>query len=135
MLFDGNYHSPHAFFNNQIRVFEGKEVLLLNPSLTRFATHFLLMMRTLLHKYLLRVTLQLQEFIVLKLRKEEGNVAMIKNNQSFNQRHIFIKMEKPLFIILRMASSNHPHTDKLWIIALTVDDIIRMSMPELNDEN
>ena len=69
MLFGGNYHSPHAFFNNQTRVFEGKEVLLLNQSPTRFSTHFLIMVHTLRLKNALRETVHLQEFIELKLRK------------------------------------------------------------------
>ena len=69
MLFGGNYHSPHVLFNNQTRVFEGKEVLLLSPSPTRFETHFLQMMFTLRLKNALRGTVHLQEFIALKLRK------------------------------------------------------------------
>ena len=78
MLFGGNYHYPHAFFNNQTRVFEGKEALFFNPSPTRFANHFPRMMLTLCLKYALRGTVNFQEFIALKLRKEELNVAMIK---------------------------------------------------------
>ena len=59
---------------------------------------------------------------------------MIKDNQSFHQRHIFIKMAKPLQIILRMDDSNQLHMEKLWFMVLMVDYHIRMSMPELNDE-
>ena len=59
---------------------------------------------------------------------------MIKVGQSFHQRHIFIKMEKPLLILLSMADSNQPHMDKLRFMVLMVDDHIRMSMSELNDE-
>ena len=81
MLFGGNYHSPNEFFKNQTRVFEGKEVLLLNISPTRFATHFLHMMRTLRLKNALKGTVHLLEFIVLKLSKEEGTAAMIKGDQ------------------------------------------------------
>ena len=69
MLFGGNYHSPHVLFKNWTRFFEVKEVLLLNPSPTRFATHFLQMMRTPRLKNSLRVTVHLQDFISLKLRK------------------------------------------------------------------
>ena len=69
MLFGGNYHYPHALFNNKTRVFEGNEVLVLNPSPTRFATHFLRIMLTLLLKNVLRGTVHLQEFIVLRLSK------------------------------------------------------------------
>ena len=93
------------------------------------------MMRTLCLKNALRETLHLQEFISLESRKEEGTVSTIKGDQSFHQRHIFIKMAKPLLILLRMADSNQPHMDKLWFMVLMVDDHIRMSMSELNDED
>ena len=53
-------------------------MFLFNPSPTRFATRFLQMMRTLGLKYLLRRTVKLQDFIALKLMKEEVTVAMIK---------------------------------------------------------
>ena len=76
MLFGGKCHSPHAFFNNQTRVFDVKEVLLLNLITTRFATHFLLMMRNLRLKNALRGNVPLQEFIAFKLRKEEGTVEI-----------------------------------------------------------
>ena len=59
---------------------------------------------------------------------------MIKVNQYFHQSHIFIKMEEPLLIILRMADSNQTHIDKLCFMVLMVDDHIRMSMYKLNDE-
>ena len=36
---------------------------------------------------------------------------------------------------MSMANSNQPHTDKLRFMVLTVDYQIRMSMPELNDED
>ena len=78
MLSGGKYHYPHELFNNQTKVFEGKEVLLFNPSPTRFENRFLQMMRTLLLKDSLRGTVHLQDIIVLKLRKEEGTDAMIK---------------------------------------------------------
>ena len=135
MLFCGNYHSTHALFNNQTRVFEGKEVLLLNPSTTRFATHFLLMMRTLYLKNALRGTVHFQKFISLKLRKEEGTLAMVKCDQYFHQRHIFIKTAKPLLILLRMAESNQPQMYKLRFMVLMVYDHTRMSMTELNYED
>ena len=79
--------------------------------------------------------MHLQDFIALKLRKEEGTVATIKGNQSFHQRQIFIKMAKPLLILLRMADSNQTHMDKLRFMVLMVDEHIRMSMSELNDED
>ena len=60
---------------------------------------------------------------------------MIKDNQSFHQRHIFIKVAKPLLILLSMSDSNQPHMEKLWFMVLMVDDRIRMSMPDLNDED
>ena len=44
-------------------------------------------------------------------------------------------MAKPLLIILRMANSNHPHMDNLRFMVLMVDDHIRMSMTDLNDED
>ena len=44
-------------------------------------------------------------------------------------------MEKPLFILLRIADSNQPHIDKLWFVVLIVDDHIRIYMPELNYED
>ena len=53
-------------------------MLILNPSLSRFSTHFLQMMHTLRLKNSLRGTMPLQNFIVLKLRKGERTVAMIK---------------------------------------------------------
>ena len=34
-----------------------------------------------------------------------------------------------------MADSNYPHMDKLRFMVLIVDDNIRMSMSELNDED
>ena len=43
-------------------------------------------------------------------------------------------MVKPLFILLRMADSNQPHMDKLRFMVPMVDDHIKMSIPELNDE-
>ena len=58
---------------------------------------------------------------------------MIKDDKSFHQSHIFIKMAKPLLILLRMAASNQPHMDKLQFMVLMVDDHIRISMPEIND--
>ena len=81
MIFGGNYHSTHMFFKNHTRFFEGKGVLFLNPSPTRFVTHFLQMMRTLCSKNAQMVTVNLQNFIALKLRMEEGTVAMIKYDQ------------------------------------------------------
>ena len=44
-------------------------------------------------------------------------------------------MEKPLLILLRMADSNQPHMDKLRFMVLMADDHIRMSMPDINDED
>ena len=66
--------------------------------------------------------------------KEEGPVAMIKDDQSIHQSHIFIKMANPILIILSMANSNQPHIDKLGSMVLMVDDNIRMSMPDLTYE-
>ena len=60
---------------------------------------------------------------------------MIKDDQSFHQKHIFIKMTNPLLILLRMDDSNQPHMDKLRFMVLMVCDNIRMSMPELNGED
>ena len=60
---------------------------------------------------------------------------MIKDDQSFHQRNISIKMAKSLLILLRMIDSNQPHMDKLRFRVLMVDDHIRTSMPELNDED
>ena len=44
-------------------------------------------------------------------------------------------MAKPLLVILRMADSNQPHMDKLRFMVLMVDDHIRMSMSDINDED
>ena len=44
-------------------------------------------------------------------------------------------MEKPILILLRMADTNWPHMDKIRFMVLVVYDHIRMSMPELNDED
>ena len=107
-------------------------MLLLNSITTRFATHFLRMMRTLRIKNALRGNVHLQDFIAFKLRKEEVTVTMIKDNQSFHQRHIFIKMKKSLLIILRMSNSNQPRMDNIRFMVLMVDDHIRISKPELN---
>ena len=93
------------------------------------------MMRNLHLKYGQRGTVHLQEFIALKLMKEEVTVAMIKDDQSFHLSHIFIKMSRPLLILLRMADSNQPHMKNLLFMFLMVDYHIRMSMPELNDED
>ena len=112
MLSGGNYHYPHALFNNQTKVFEGKEVLIFNPSPTRFEIRFLQIMRTLILKDALRGTVHLQDFIVLKSRKEEGTDAMIKCYQSFHQKYIFIKITKPFLILLIMADPNKPHMEK-----------------------
>ena len=60
---------------------------------------------------------------------------MIKGDKYFHQRRMFIKRAKPLLILLRMADSNHPHTEKLRFMVLMVDDQISMSMPELNDKD
>ena len=60
---------------------------------------------------------------------------MIKDDQPFHQRQIFIKIAKPLLILLRMANSNQPHMENLRFMVLMVDDIIRMSVPDLNDED
>ena len=79
--------------------------------------------------------MHLQDFIVLQLNKEEGTVSMIKYDQSFHQRHIFIKMANPILILLSMAESNQPHMEKLRFMVLMVNDYIRMSMYELNDED
>ena len=78
--------------------------------------------------------MHLHEFIALKFTEEEGTDDMIKGDQSFHQSHIFIKMAKPLLILLMVADSNQPHMDKLRFIVLVVDGCIRMSIPELNDE-
>ena len=43
-------------------------------------------------------------------------------------------MEKPLLILLNMDESNHPHMEKIRFMVLMVDDHMRMSIPELNDE-
>ena len=34
-----------------------------------------------------------------------------------------------------MADLNQPHMEKLWFMVLMVDDHIRMSMSEINDED
>ena len=60
---------------------------------------------------------------------------MIKYDKYFHQRHIFIKMENPLLIILRMDDSNQPHMDKLRFMVLMVNDHIIMYTPEINDED
>ena len=109
-------------------------MLILNPSTTRFATHFPRMMRTLRLKNSLRGTVHLQEFIALNLSNEEVTFSMIKDDQYFHQSHIFIKMEIPLLIIMRMSDSNQTHMENIRFMVLMVDNNIRMSMPELNDE-
>ena len=110
-------------------------MLILNPSPTRFATHFLRMMRTIRLKNSLRGTVHWQEFIVLKLIKEEGTVTMINYDQYFHQMLIFIKMAKTILILLRVAESNQPHMDKLRFMVCTIGDHISMSMSEINDED
>ena len=101
MLFRGNYHYQNDFFNHHTRFFEENEVLLLNPSPDRFATHFLQIMHTLRLKNSLRGTVQLQEFVALRLRKEEVTGSMIKEDKSFHQRHILVKIENPLLVLLK----------------------------------
>ena len=44
-------------------------------------------------------------------------------------------MSKPLLIFLSMADSNEPHMDNIRFMVLMVDDQIRMSMSEINDED
>ena len=77
----------------------------------------------------------MQEFITLRLSKKEGTVTMIKDKKYFHQSRTIIKMSKPLLILLRMSDSNQPHMDKLRFMVLVFDDHIRMSMPELNNED
>ena len=60
---------------------------------------------------------------------------MIKDNQSFHKRHIFIKMANPLLVLMRMLYLNHPHMYKLQFMVLMVDGHISMSMLELNNED
>ena len=60
---------------------------------------------------------------------------MIKDYQSFNYRHIFIKMVNHLLIILMMADSNHPQMENLGFMVLIVDDHIRMFMSNLNNKD
>ena len=93
------------------------------------------MMNNLKLKDALKVTVHLQEFIYLKLNKEEGNIALMKDDHYFHQRQIFTKMANPLLILLMMANSNHPLLDNLRFMVIMVDDNTRMSMPELNDED
>ena len=45
------------------------------------------------------------------------------------------KNGKALLILLRMADLNQSHMEKLWFMVLMVDDCIRMSMSEINDED
>ena len=110
-------------------------MLLLNPSPTRVATHFLRMVRILLLKNALMGTVHLQEFIALKLRKEEGTVAMKKRRSILSSKANLHKMEKPLLILMRMVDSNQPHMDKLRFMVLMVDYHIRMSTPKLENKN
>ena len=44
-------------------------------------------------------------------------------------------MAKPLLVLMRIADSNQTRMDKLRFMFLMVDYHIRMSMPELNDED
>ena len=60
---------------------------------------------------------------------------MIKDDQYFHQRHIFIEVENTLLIILSMVDSNQPHMDNLRFMVLIIDDNISMSMPEINNED
>ena len=60
---------------------------------------------------------------------------MIKYDQSFHQRHVFIKMANTILILLNTDYSNQPHMDKLQFMVLVVDYHIRMYMIELNDED
>ena len=91
------------------------------------------MTRTLRLKYALMVNAYLHEFIAFELIKEYITVKMIKDDQSFHKRQIFIKMEKPLLILLKMDDSKQTHMENLLFMVLMVDDCISMSMPELND--
>ena len=92
--------------------------MLLNPSLTWFAAHFLRMMRNLCLKSASWVNVHLKDLIALELRKEERTVAMAKDDQSFIQRYMLIKTEKLLLIIIRMADLNQPHMDTLRFMVL-----------------
>ena len=60
---------------------------------------------------------------------------MIKDDQSFHQSHIFIKMAKPLLVLLSMADSNQLQMDKLWFVILMFDYHIIISMHDLNGED
>ena len=65
--------------------------------------------------------MNVQEVIVLKLRKEEGTDEIMKGNQSFHQRHNLIKMANPLLIILMITDLNQPHMERsgswyLWLM-------------------
>ena len=60
---------------------------------------------------------------------------MIKHDKYFHQRKIFIKMVKPLLILLSMDYANQPHMDKIRFMVIMVGDNIRKYMPEINDED
>ena len=44
-------------------------------------------------------------------------------------------MENPKLFILRIVKSNQPHMEKLGFTVFMVDDRIRMSITELNNED
>ena len=106
-------------------------MLLLNPSPTRFATNFLRIIHILQLKDALRVTVHFQYFIALKWSKEEITVATIKDDQSFHQRNILIKMAKSLLVLLKVANSNQPHMYKFRFIVLTFCFNIKGSLLKL----
>ena len=58
---------------------------------------------------------------------------MIKDDQLFHQRQIFIKIAKPILIIPIMADLNRPQMDNFQFMVLMFDDNIIMSMPDLNN--
>ena len=98
-----------------------------------FATNIFLMMSALRLKDSMMGTVHLREFIALNWKKQQGTFAMIKDDKYFHQKNIWIKMAKPILVLLRIADSNHPHMDKLRIMVLMIDDNIRIFMLDLND--
>ena len=69
------------------------------------------------------------------MSKEEVTIEMMQYDQLLHHRHIFIKMKNPLLILLSMSGSNQTHMDQLRFMVLMVDYHIRMSMPDINDED
>ena len=134
-MFGGAYHAPHAMYLEQCFFFYGKELPLLNPAATRFASFFIRMMRILHGKAPLRGTVHSAKYQALGKTEFEPVNAMINSDPTFDQRSIVLKASLPVLWIVCLADSYAPHMDKLWYYVKMTDDHLINMAKHLNDAN